>query len=766
MDNWSSTYTLVDGQSAALAVPTSTGELCALVRRCAAAHMRIKVVGTGLSYSQMADATGRCQPVSLARLDRLVAVDARRGTATVQAGKRLGALHDELFDRHGLALVNFPVVDTVTVGGAVSAAAHGHGFALQTLSQDAVEIEFVDGTGNLRTTSPGDAGPAPLDALRVSLGLCGIITKVTLRVVRAEPLETRESNITVDDFCARFRDIQTSARFVKAWWFPPLPMLHLWQSSPTTAAVPAERVHADGDGGGDDDLTLELYRHAGTDPQRTREATRALLRLQYPHGRTTVNWPHKTLCLPSMPPKQLNAEWAVPIERAVDAIRLLSAYFAAHGDSMPFHYPIDIRCVGCGQDASERETAWLSPARGGVCFFGVLGYLLDSSAKGQWAVRQYLRDVEDLLVPLGARPHWPKYCFSEPGAQQSFDLAGLYPRWERFWALRDRLDPMRVFWNSYAAALRPLPRRVFRDGVSLPWLGMGGAGFGGTKAQPFYGPTSDEHAIRTVRWAIEQGIEYIDTSPFYGDSERRLGLALQGGYRSRVWISTKVGTRPGMVGYDAATVMRSVAKSLHDLGTDHVEVLLVHDPTPADMDTVLGPGGALEALLELKKQGVCRYIGIGVREHETLERFIRTGRCDVILTYFDYTLMDQSAARRLLPLAQRYGVAVVNGSPYAMGVLSGVDPHIKEKERAWKLDPKIVSRAREMYTWCKDRGISLRQLALHFAVRHPAIGMTLVGVRNPQEIIENLRDASAPIDADAARKFFERFGVEEARARL
>src|SRR5262249_29219630 len=144
-----------------------------------------------------------------------------------------------------------------------------------------------------------------------------------------------------------------------------------------------------------------------------------------------------------------------------------------------------------------------------------------------------------------------------------------------------------------------------------------------------------ETAIQTVRHALSRGVDHIDTSPLYGDSERRIGLALEGVPRDRYTLSTKTGTHPERRGdYSWDGTMWSGENSLRLLKTDRIDVLLVHDPH--DMEPVFAARGALDALESLKEQGVIGWIGLGQRRHDWHGQAIRSGRFDVILTYNDY----------------------------------------------------------------------------------------------------------------------------------
>lgn len=223
-----------------------------------------------------------------------------------------------------------------------------------------------------------------------------------------------------------------------------------------------------------------------------------------------------------------------------------------------------------------------------------------------------------------------------------------------------------------------LPRRPFGStGLEASVLGLGGAWIGLPEPD-----VSEAQAVETVRRAIDLGVSYVDTSPLYGESERRIGLALSGGRREKVLLSTKTGTRPERrYDYSSDATRWSVDLSLRALRTDVLDVVLIHDPP--GRESVFEEGAALDALESLREEGVLRFIGVGVRDHALLAECILSGRFDVVLTYLDYNLISQTAGEKVLPLAQEKGVAVLNGSPFYMGLLADRDPSGFARRRGW-----------------------------------------------------------------------------------
>ena len=288
-----------------------------------------------------------------------------------------------------------------------------------------------------------------------------------------------------------------------------------------------------------------------------------------------------------------------------------------------------------------------------------------------------------------------------------------------------------------------LPRRALgRTGLEVTALSLGGAGFGSRDA------VTDQEAIETVQYALAHGIRYVDTSPLYGESERRVGLALEGVARTDYLLSTKTGTHPERRGdYSWDGTLWSVENSLRLLKTDRIEALLVHDPRDEqDMDAIFAPHGALEALEHLKTQGVIGAIGLGQRRHDWHRRAILSGRFDVILTYNDYHPIRTTALTDgLLDLAKEHGVGVVNGSPLAHGLLNGHDPQAVNPGLSMRQTEPDVMAAKRLYTWCRENGLSMLAVVLQFSLRQPRIDCTLTGAKSASELAQNLEAVRTPL---------------------
>lgn len=291
-----------------------------------------------------------------------------------------------------------------------------------------------------------------------------------------------------------------------------------------------------------------------------------------------------------------------------------------------------------------------------------------------------------------------------------------------------------------------------RTGLRVTRLGLGCAPLAN-----LYTASSDADARATVDAAWDAGIRWFDTAPLYGHglSERRLGEALRGRPRGEYVLASKVGRllRPGV---DPGTIfadvpplrpefdfshdgaLRSIGESLARLGLDRLDVVHVHDPDAHEAEAV---AGAFRALRRLRDEKVVGAVGAGMNQSAMLTRFVERGLVDCVLVAGRYTLLDGSAARDLLPAAQRAGVAVIAAGVFNSGLLAA--PREGATYDYVRAKPELVARACALEAVCTRFGVSLRAAALQFPLRHPAVGCVLAGARSPAEV----RDAAAQLAA-------------------
>jgi aryl-alcohol dehydrogenase-like predicted oxidoreductase len=266
---------------------------------------------------------------------------------------------------------------------------------------------------------------------------------------------------------------------------------------------------------------------------------------------------------------------------------------------------------------------------------------------------------------------------------------------------------------------------------------------------------SDSEAVEGIRRAIELGIDFVDTSPLYGESERRVGLALEGGLRDKVYLETKTGTHPDRRGdYSAEATRWSVENSLRLLKTDYLDSVLIHDPQ--DIEDPLGPGRALDELIKMRDKGLLKHIGVGLRRHDFHKRAIETGEIEIVLTFLDYTLLDQSVAETTFPLAREHDVGLILASVLGMGSLTGLEPDPEVEKRR---NPDGEPVAHRMWSWCRDRDVNIRALAIQFCLAAPIQGIVMPGPSGRKHVEEAYEAATVDIPDEVWRDFRAEFGV-------
>ncbi|MCG7359723.1 aldo/keto reductase [Roseomonas sp. ACRSG] len=314
----------------------------------------------------------------------------------------------------------------------------------------------------------------------------------------------------------------------------------------------------------------------------------------------------------------------------------------------------------------------------------------------------------------------------------------------------------------------PATRPLGRTGIPVSCIGLGTAPLG-----DLYARMDERAAVDTVATAMALGVTLLDTSPFYGHglSEHRCGTALRIVGRQGVVLSTKVGRwmepqrgsgpAAGFVGglphravvdYSFDGTLRSVEQSLLRLGTDRIDVLLIHDVdvwTHGDMMEQRfreAMEGAYPALHRLRAEGVVKAIGVGVNESEMCLRFARAGDFDTMLLAGRYSLLEQAALDEFLPLALQKGIGVMLGGVFNSGVLAtGTIPGAKYNYR--DAPPEILERVRRMEAICAAHAVRLPDAALHFGLAHPAVASVVLGAGSAEEVRRNLSALERPAPA-------------------
>lgn len=280
-------------------------------------------------------------------------------------------------------------------------------------------------------------------------------------------------------------------------------------------------------------------------------------------------------------------------------------------------------------------------------------------------------------------------------------------------------------------------RPLGRTGLQVPILGFGASSLG----QEFRSVTLDE-ALRSVRVALDCGLNFIDTSPFYGRgmSEVLLGVALKGVPRDHYTLCTKLG-RYDLTHFDfsARRVAESVDVSLHRLGTDHLDIVLCHDIEFVEMQPVVDE--TIPALRQLVQSGKVRYIGFSGYPQKIFRTICDQTDVDCALSYNQYTLQNTRFADETIPYLKVRGVGVMNAGPFSARLLTNAPLP------AWLKEPEPVkAAARAAAALCAERGSDIAKLALQFSCSNPDIATTIAGSANPENIRRWAQWIAEPLD--------------------
>lgn len=189
-------------------------------------------------------------------------------------------------------------------------------------------------------------------------------------------------------------------------------------------------------------------------------------------------------------------------------------------------------------------------------------------------------------------------------------------------------------------------------------------------------------------------------------------------------------------------ILRSVESSLERLGLDRVDILYLHDP---DQHWAEASTTGIDALIELREQGVTRAIGAGMNQSAMLAEFVRSCDVDVVMLAGRYTLLDRSALDDLLPLAAERGVGVVAAGVYNSGLLARADVPDDARYEYRDAPGDLVARARELAATCERHGVTLPDAAVQFPLRHPTVVSAVLGARDGAEAASGLERHARPI---------------------
>ena len=408
--------------------PSSENDVVTIVGRAREGQRTVKAVGTGHSFTSTALTNDHL--VTMTRLRRLIDVDRVNGTVTVEAGITIGDLNETLHGL-GLAMPNLGDIAYQTISGAIATSTHGTGSRLTGLAGQVKALRLVTGTGDVLDLSPADG--SLFDAARVNLGALGIVTQYTLAVVPAFRLRAVEGAQKLDLLLETLDEHVDDNDHFEFFWIPHTKWALTKRNNRTDDPVPTPTVSSRWKHWYSKSL-MENYAF-GTlcEVGRRRPSMIPRLATALPSsGQSTYVNDSFRIFASKRIVKFLEMEYSIPREHCAEALSRVRSMIDRRGHMVSF--PVEVRFTAA-------DDVVLSTAHGRPS-----AYIAVHMYKGTpWPViERYFRDVEEIMMEFGGRPHWGKMHF-----RTAADLAPAYPRWGEFLAARDRFDPDRVFANDY-----------------------------------------------------------------------------------------------------------------------------------------------------------------------------------------------------------------------------------------------------------------------------------------------------------------------------
>ncbi|MFD8720173.1 D-arabinono-1,4-lactone oxidase [Streptomyces sp. NPDC059629] len=419
--NWGGNVTV---RPAREVTPASVDELAAAVRQAAEDGLKVKAVGSGHSFTAIAATDGvSIRPQLLTGIRN---IDRKAMTVTVEAGTPLKRLNIALA-REGLSLTNMGDIMEQTVSGATSTGTHGTGRESASLAAQITALELVTADGSVLTCSEKE-NPEVFAVARVGLGALGIVTAITFAVEPVFLLAAREEPMPLDRVLAEFDQLRTENEHFEFYWFPHTDNTNTKRNN--RSAGPPQPVGQLAGWFEDEFLSNGVFHAAqlvgravpGAVPTIARISSTAL------SSRAYTDIPYKVFTSPRRVPF-VEMEYAVPREALVDTLRELKAMVDRSG--LRINFPVEVRTAPADDialsTASARDSAYVA-----VHMFRGTPY------------QAYFTAAERIFTAHEGRPHWGKVH-----TRDADYFAEVYPRFGEFTALRDRLDPNRLFQNDY-----------------------------------------------------------------------------------------------------------------------------------------------------------------------------------------------------------------------------------------------------------------------------------------------------------------------------
>ncbi len=443
--NWSRTNPL--GALDQVWRPTTRDELQQLLREYP--ERKLRLIGSGLSFEPIHSVYAEGSQALLVDLHHLRGqLDKTADTVTYLAGTPLDTVYADLIAMDRMLPASPGVIGIQTLGGALSTGTHGQGLHQSALCDAVAALTVMLASGDIIRVDRTDPR---FGAFVMGMGMLGILLDVTLNTVPNRIMRCTKFTTDYPFLLEHNERLNREHAFVKSWWFAWTGESHIWLVDPASDDEVA-RYRAGGseplvlEGDMDERMNLALNATIDATLQKMARDTKDEVRAgehfetvrRFKDASDLVGNVYQILCK-GIPAPQINCEVAVPLERMGEALEILQAWQEANPGVL--HYPFILRCTG-------PSVAWLSAAHDkSVCWIGFLVYLAADGTFVGGSMEQ-MRELQQLLVPLGGIPHFGKHL-----AMDLYDFPALLPRWHDFLALKRELDPHGRFENRWLGDL-------------------------------------------------------------------------------------------------------------------------------------------------------------------------------------------------------------------------------------------------------------------------------------------------------------------------
>ncbi|OAS18897.1 D-arabinono-1,4-lactone oxidase [Paenibacillus oryzisoli] len=418
--NWSG---IVQASPQTVLYPESIEAVVDAVRLCRREGRRLRVVGTGHSFTPIAASDDVL--ISLDHMQGLIEVDVEELTATVWAGTKLKLLGELLF-LHGLAQENLGDIDVQSIAGAISTGTHGTGQQFGNIATQVVGVTMVTGAGEVITCTHA-THPDLFKAMQISIGALGIIVQVTLRLQTAYKMMYESKRMPLKQCLQELPDIARGHRHFEFYWFPYADPCQLKFMNPTDRAVTSRKVR---EYVGDVLIENTVFGLLSELCRKVPKLSRMVSRIsasQVPVG-SKVDYSHRLFATQRLV-RFNEMEYNLPAEAMPTVIEEMREKMVKDGYNV--HFPIECRYA-------KGDDIWLSPAFGRDSSYIAIHMYKGMPHEG------YFAGMEDIFLKHGGRPHWGKMH-----SLRSADLAERYPMWQAFCRSREELDPDGIMRNGY-----------------------------------------------------------------------------------------------------------------------------------------------------------------------------------------------------------------------------------------------------------------------------------------------------------------------------